>query len=80
MTDEQRAQWQEIGNFLNPPKPPDPVPLPSAANRNAMSLDVQEECFQNWVEYLNTKRDHNTWTPEERDAVRFAIKRTLKGQ
>jgi hypothetical protein len=78
MTDESRKQWEEINAFLNPKPTEAQVPLPSAAPRAAMSLEQQETLFSNWQEHILSKSPP-TWSAEERNAIRFASSRVLRG-
>lgn len=55
----------------------DPVPLPAAANRAALTPEQQETAFENWVGYIYSKPTQ-TWTPEEVAAVRTATVRALR--
>lgn len=55
----------------------DPVPLPAAANRAALTPEQQETAFENWVGYIYS-RPTQTWTPQEVAAVRAATMRALR--
>jgi len=55
----------------------DPLPLPAAANRAALTPEQQEAVFENWVGYIYS-RPTQTWTPEERAAIRTATVRVLR--
>jgi hypothetical protein len=56
---------------------PDPVPLPAAANRAALTPAQQETLFENWIQDIYT-RPAQTWTVEENSAVRAATVRALR--
>ncbi len=66
MSDFQQAQRQE-----------DPLPLPPAANRAALSPEQQLELFNEWTSWINS-RPQNTWTSEEKNAIRVASVKALK--
>jgi hypothetical protein len=55
----------------------DPLPLPAAANRAALTPEQQETAFENWVAYIYA-RPTQTWTPEEVAAIRAATVRALR--
>lgn len=78
MDEQQKSQLRnEINAVLNPPKPDEPVPLPAAAPRARMNAETQEKAFQEWQAFIMAK-PANTWSAEERNAIRFASARVLK--
>ena len=77
MTEETRSQWEAINNFLNPKPAEAPLPLPPAANRAVMTPAAQETAFENWITHINSRRPE-TWSKEEKDAVRVACNRALR--
>jgi hypothetical protein len=52
------------------------VPLPAAANREALTPEQQVQQFDNWTEYILSKPP-GSWTAEEREVIRVAISRAL---
>jgi hypothetical protein len=55
----------------------DPLPLPAAANRAALTPAQQETLFDNWCADILT-RAAQTWTPAEIGAIRAATARVLR--
>jgi hypothetical protein len=65
-----------IAAVLNPPRAEEPLPLPAAAP-SGMTPAQQETLFENWVSSINSRRSE-TWTREEREAIRVACARALR--
>ena len=79
MTENEKTQLRaDVAAYMQSTQPaPDPVPLPAAANRAALKPAQQEALFDNWVTHINS-RPAQTWTAEEKNAIRVASARALK--
>ena len=80
MTQDEKNQLRaDVSAFYQSTQPaPDPLPLPAQANRASLNPAQQETLFDNWVSHINS-RPPQTWTPEEKNAIRVASARVLKG-
>jgi hypothetical protein len=79
MTFDERNQLRsDVSAYFQSQQPaPAPVPLPPAANRAALTPVQQEVLFDDWVSHINS-RPTQTWTADEKNAIRVASTRVLK--
>ena len=78
MTEDEKTQLRtDVSAYFQPAQPGQELPLPAAAPRATMTPAQIETAFENWTEHINS-RPAQTWTPEERAAIRVAATRALR--
>ncbi len=78
IANQQQLRVQAGGVLDQQSQPAGPVfPLPAGVQRTSLNPQQQEALYEAWVSEINS-RPSSTYSVEDRQALRFAINRTLR--